>query len=339
MKTLFLVAAVVALLVAPSAGALAPSAPQDDERPELEGPPGPPQPDEPETTGDEPETAGGDSETAGGDSETAAESDEATTSSGGGTVEQGEELEGPGEEQAPQEPDLILGLDPGGMPMVPESEPTKYGTDDVRKGLFLIGAGIGIGIFLPRHVNDYLEDWTSSHGATDQVGFSEMLLNFVPRVTATYIPIEYVQLQILGEIGWAPKVMTVTGAGAEEETEFFHYVRYSPGALANFHLPVNANRQAIFVGGGVLYHWLRFEGGGADYKAEALGYRAQLGYRFYIRAIAPEVFVAFDYVKADSNKAIAPGEQDMILEYTGGMIGGNFYFDLTSAIGAGSGAT
>jgi len=251
-------------------------------------------------------------------------------------TEEQEELEGPAEEQAPDEPDMLLGLDPTGMPYVPEREPTKYGTDDVRRGLFLIGAGIGIGIFLPRDVNDYLSDWTADQGASERLGFSEMLMNYVPRVTVTYIPIEYVQLQVLGEIGWAPKAMTISGSGADE-SEIFHYVRYSPGALANFHLPVNANRQAIFVGGGVLYHWLRFEGGGADYKGEALGYRAQIGYRFYVRAIAPEIFVAFDYVKADSHKAIATGARDMILEYTGGMIGGNFYFDLTSVIGAGSG--
>ena len=46
--------------------------------------------------------------------------------------------------------------------------------------------------------------------------------------------------------------------------------------------------------------------------------------------------MAFDYIKADSNKEIAPGQGDLILEYTGGMVGGNFYFDLTSAIGAGA---
>jgi len=319
MKTHTLALPLAALLSAPLVHAFAPAAPQGQDEPEVEGPPGPAKPDEPKTDEGEPDTSGED---------TAAEG-------AGEGEEQVEELEGPGGDQAPAEPDMIIGLDPSGMPVVPP-EPTKYGADDVRRGLFLIGAGIGIGIFMPRDVNDWIADWTDDLGASGQVGFTEMVLNFVPRVTATYIPIEYVQLQILGEIGWAPKVMAVTGPGTEERTEWFHYVRYSPGALANFHLPINSNRQAIFVGGGVLYHWLRFEGAGADYKAEALGYRAQLGYRFYVRAFAPEVFVAFDFVKADSHKAIATGERDMILEYTGGMIGGNFYFDLTSAIGAGS---
>lgn len=331
MKTYFIALALAMLLAAPAAHALEPASPQDDEPSEAEGPPGPAEPEAPESPTEQPASAPD-------ESETTAEDDAATAATREDAGADGEELEGPGEDQAPDEPDLIMGLD-SGMPMVPESEPTKYGTDDVRKGLFLIGAGIGIGIFLPRDVNDYISDWTSDRGATEQLGFSEMLMNFVLRVTATYIPIEYVQLQILGEIGWAPKMMTITGPGVDEETEMFHYVRYSPGALANFHLPVNSNRQAIFVGGGVLYHWLQFEGGGADYKGEALGYRAQVGYRFYVRNFAPEVFIAFDYVKADSNKEKSPGGEDLILEYTGGMVGGNFYFDLTSALGAGEGST
>jgi hypothetical protein len=246
-----------------------------------------------------------------------------------------EEVEGPVEQEAITEQDMIIGLEPG-LPQVPEQQETRYGTDDVRRGLFLIGGGVGIGFFLPGDVNDYLEGWPQREGglAVQEVGFTEMVVNYVPRVTFTYIPIEYVQLQALGEIGWSPKVMTLQGEGVETKTEWFHYVRYSPGALANFHLPVNANRQSLFVGGGVLYHWLRFTAGSDEYKAEALGYRAQIGYRFYIRKFAPEVFVAFDYVKADSGKALPDSNRDMVLDYTGGMVGGNFFFDLTAAVGA-----
>jgi hypothetical protein len=333
MRVFFLALLLAMLAAVPPTPVLAAGPVQDEAQPEVEGPPVPseadetdePETDEPET--DEPETGEAESD------ESAAETDGSEAE----TDEPREELEGPDEDQAPEEPDLLIGLDPSGMPYVPEREPTKYGSEDVRRGLFLIGAGIGIGIFAPRDVNNYLDDWTTAQGAVETIGFSEMVINYAPRITASYIPIEYVQLQILGEIGWSPKVMTISGSGVEDGAEWFHYVRYSPGALANFHLPVNSNRQAIFVGGGVIYHWLRFEGGGADYKAEALGYRAQLGYRFYVRAFAPEIFVAFDYVKGDSRKAIAPGERDLVLEYTGGMVGGNFYFDLTSAIGAGSG--
>jgi hypothetical protein len=315
MKTTIATIALASLLAAaPAQGSMAPG-PQDDEPGEVEGPPGPPTPEEPDTG--EPEQP---------PAEEGAAPDSAATE---------EEVEGPTAEQAPAEPDMIIGLEPGGMPVVPD-EPTKYGTDDVRRGLFLIGGGIGIGIFMPRDVNKYLDDWPRRQVglAVEQAGFSEMVINYVPRVTVTYIPIEYVQLQILGEIGWSPKAMTFTGGGGEDDTEWFHYVRYSPGALANFHLPVNSNKQSIFVGGGVLYHWLRFEGGGEDYKAETLGYRAQIGYRFYIRAFVPEVFVAFDYVKGETGKAIPDTQREMTLEYTGGMVGGNFYFDLTTAVGA-----
>ncbi|MBW2277985.1 MAG: hypothetical protein JRF63_10855, partial [Deltaproteobacteria bacterium] len=169
MKTSFFAITIATLLATISAQALATGSLQDQDQPEAEGPPGPAETDDPEAEDEEVDEE--EAETDPGDAETAPSGEDPSAAE--------DELAGPGEPQTPVEPDMIIGLDPSGMPVVPEREPTKYGTDDVRRGLFLIGVGIGIGIFLPRDVNDYISDWTSDQGASEQVGFSEMLMNFV----------------------------------------------------------------------------------------------------------------------------------------------------------------
>ena len=177
----------------------------------------------------------------------------------------------------------------------------------------------------PKEINDYLENWASSRSAEIEDGTSAIVLSLMPRVAITFAPIEYVQIQVVGEIGWAPKVLTLVDDYLDTYTESFHFLRYSTGGTVNGHLPVARGRGSVFIGGGVLFNVLRFK----SYQEIAPGYRGVMGYRFYSRRVfCPEVFFEFNYIKAETGDE--PGAYDPYeieeLNYTSGTIGVNFYF-------------
>lgn len=227
-----------------------------------------------------------------------------------------------------------------GPPPPPDRSAEETDPVGPRKLMLMLGPGFSLGFFYPQDVNRYMENWQDSQAdmVVEESGFTGMILNLVPRLAICFAPIEYVQLQALAEIGWGPKIISVQNA----DTEVFHFVRYSLGGTLNGHLPLKHGKYSLFLGGGVLYHWMRFE----DYAADTLGYRGLVGFRIYLsnKRFTPEVFVAFDYAKAGTGKPInaAPttnpdgsigptvsSGKELELNYTGVMIGANFYFKLT----------
>lgn len=179
-----------------------------------------------------------------------------------------------------------------------------------------LGPGFGLSGFDPDMVNRFIEGWEKSQGTVAaQSGFPEMYMAFVPRLSLAFAPIEYVEAQVCGEIGWAPKVVVNASSG---ESRYFAFTRYSIAGAVNGHLPLKNHRFSLYAGGGLLYHYLSFEG----YSANALGYRGQVGFRIHGRTFVPDIFLAFDYVKATTNSHFE-------LDFTSGTIGANFYFDLT----------
>jgi hypothetical protein len=203
-----------------------------------------------------------------------------------------------------------------------------------QKGMSLfVGPGLGLGFFNPSDVNQYMENWLDSQGSYSvQEGFSGMVLNVVPRISVSFAPIKYLQLQAVGELGWGPKIVMVQNG----ESEFFNFMRYSVGLMVNGHLPLGNDRYSIYLGGGVLHHWMAFK----DYDGSGLGYRGQLGIRFLGRRLIPELYVAFDYATAstgmplnagkitrsDGSVAMGPATGEMKLDYTGVTLGAIFYF-------------
>ncbi|MCP4678816.1 MAG: hypothetical protein GY854_25680 [Deltaproteobacteria bacterium] len=156
-----------------------------------------------------------------------------------------------------------------------------------RDQIFLIGPGFGLGFFFkPDSINDYIEDWQTIIGKSD-ADYKPMLLSYVPRVVFNFVPIEYVQPQVLFEVGISPKI-----AKKESGQKTFHLIRGSIGGLLNFHLPIR-EKYSAFIGGGAFLHVMKFdERGATDW-----GFRGQMGFRFYKGVVVPEVFVAFDHIK------------------------------------------
>lgn len=192
-----------------------------------------------------------------------------------------------------------------------------------RKLMLLIGPGIGFSFMYPKEVNDYLDYFVDSQGASMEEGFSGLVLSIQPKLAIAFAPIEYVQIQVVGEIGWAPKIIAVYGGNSES----FHYMRYTVGGTIAGNIPLQGGRKAISLGGGALFNVLSFEG----IQEIAAGGRGVFGFRFYGRkAFTPEIFLEFNWIRASTGAPMASdpaiiGE----LDYVSATIGGNFYFKVT----------
>jgi hypothetical protein len=194
-----------------------------------------------------------------------------------------------------------------------------------RRLMLLLGPGFGFSFMYPREINEYLGDWADRQGVEIEDGSTAIVLGMMPRVAVNFAPIEYVQIQVVGELGWAPKVLTVIDDTLDSRTESFHFLRFSTGGTVNGHLPVARGRGSVFLGAGVLFNVVKFK----SYKEMAPGYRGLVGYRFYGRRIfCPEIFFEFTYINAKTSDEPGVYDADEIeeLNYTSGTIGVNFYF-------------
>jgi hypothetical protein len=225
---------------------------------------------------------------------------------------------------APSNPPPVVAAPPTVPPPAPPPQPTEPAEPrGPRRMLLLLGPGFGLGFMYPKEINDFMENWTSSLGAEVEEGTSAMVLCIQPRVVITFAPIEYVQIQLVGEIGWAPKVMTVVGG----DNRTFHFLRYSTGGTVAGHLPIRGGRSSVSLGAGVLFNALEFEG----IQEITPGYRGVFGFRFYgRRAFTPEIFVEFNWIRADTGRDPGGRNPGVIgeLDYVSGTIGANFYFKL-----------
>ncbi len=216
---------------------------------------------------------------------------------------------------------------PPPRPVKPPPPPRKIGRPRSRlaaaatRTLF-IGGGLTFGFFWPGDVNDHMESWQNSQGdiVVQQSGFSGMIFNLVPRLAVSVVPVRFVEITGLMEVGWGPKIITVIGG----DSEFFNFVRYSPGATVNAHIPISDRRDSIFLGGGVLYHHLVFK----DYSANAIGFRGQAGYKMFTNSIMVEGFLAFDWATGDTGMPRTYSDGEMNLNYTSVQIGFNVYYGI-----------
>lgn len=187
------------------------------------------------------------------------------------------------------------------------------------KTLF-IGGGIGFAFFAPTHVNDHMEHFVGRQGSVSyQSGFSAMIFNLVPRFAVTVMPVRFLEVGGLMELGWGPKIITVMGG----ESQMFNFMRYTPGALLNVHIPISGRRDSIFLGGAFLYNFMAFE----DYTANAPGFRAQVGYKMFTSHIMAQGFIAFDYVVGNTGQQrVMEPTEEMVLDYTSVQVGFNVFF-------------
>lgn len=192
----------------------------------------------------------------------------------------------------------------------------------------LAGGGFSFGFFSPAEVNKYLARQIGTLGVSD--GSSSMSLFLNPRIALSVLPVEYVQFELVGEIGWSPKTFEEPVSGYRKTYDF---TRYSVGATVSGHLPLAWRRAAIFIGAGALYHHLGIEGYGAD----AAGFRAVMGVRFFnLRPLIIDLVGTFDYALATDpdadpvDNALVQPSGPLELDYTGGTLGLNVHYELFS---------
>jgi len=184
-----------------------------------------------------------------------------------------------------------------------------------RRWMLLMGGGFSFGFFSPGDVNNYIEGGLGN--AKVEQGVSGMFLNLVPRLSIAFAPIEYVQVTAIGEIGWGPKIIQVRGSSSSSTS--YSFVRYSGGAIVTGHIPLKNYRMSLFGGGGIMYHWMEFEG----YEAGTPGFRGLVGLRIAKKVFTPEIWLGMDYAKANDG--------GFELNYTGVTIGATFHFKVTGS--------
>lgn len=209
-------------------------------------------------------------------------------------------------------------------PQPAPARPPRKPEEPVAPGMMLhLGVGLSAGFFSPGLVNAWMRQWRDDLPGlvTVQSGDVEMSTNFVPRLTLNFAPITYLQIQAVGELGWSPKFISVNS-----KMNYFEFMRYSVGGNLVGHLPLKNHRLSLFLGAGALYHVMKFK----DFEGATVGFRALIGVRVYVKRIAPELFLAFDYANAPTGRTFVSGSTStrMELNYTGVIVGFNFYFNL-----------
>ena len=181
-----------------------------------------------------------------------------------------------------------------------------------RKFAFGPGLGIGIGVFNPKGVNEYISNDLSNYITVNEDLYMYESVSFVLN-----FKFKWFDIVPLVEYAIGPKV--ILGA---DESYFFN--RFSPGTLADVFIPVGrSGKNALFIGGGAQYHIMTFEG----FEASTLGYRAQIGFDLQFGSTNLQPYLAFNIAKASDVIFSNTSERD--LDYTGGQIGLHITFHKT----------
>ncbi|UCG28239.1 MAG: outer membrane beta-barrel protein [Bacteroidales bacterium] len=190
-----------------------------------------------------------------------------------------------------------------------QDEPIRFA-----KGKFLVGIGINIGFFNPEDVNQYIEDWMSSKGFLELLGTSDMIMNLGAHFDMGYRINDNIELYGTLEYCAGMKYISVSGGS----NYFFHLSRFSPGFIANILIPLSSSaRNSFFIGGGVLYHIMKFE----EYSGNTAGYRIQAGFSLNNFNFNPQIFLAYDGAKTSDQDY-----ENFELKFSGIQIGVNLNF-------------
>jgi len=199
----------------------------------------------------------------------------------------------------------------------------------LRTATFTLGFGFGFGLFLsPTDVNRYMADWVTSRGdfVTLQEQAEKLLLFYLPVLSVDLLPVRFVRLQAASELGWGPKIAAVNNASAD--TRLFQFIRMSEVLTANLELPIDTQgTMELFVGGGPSLSYLKFE----EHHAATAGARVQLGFVLLQKTLRVDGLVAFDYIKAHSDRLYRPparAPRPFELDYTSLHLDAVIHFDI-----------
>jgi hypothetical protein len=172
--------------------------------------------------------------------------------------------------------------------------------------------GIAAGFFYPGDVNDYIAASLDIAGVTKQYGTTDMFMNYEIHGGVTF---RLKKMDFSGELAFAiaPKWILVENGNNMN----FYFNRVSPGISANYYIPLKSDKIDFFLGGGVQYHFMKFE----DFNASNPGFCLRAGVSMQFGRFNMQPNISFLYAKSKDNFMGAFTENTFEMNYTSGLIG------------------
>jgi hypothetical protein len=170
--------------------------------------------------------------------------------------------------------------------------------------------GIAAGFFNPGDVNDYIA--ASAGNISTTFGTTDMFVNYEIKGGVTF-RLKHVDFSGDLAYGIAPKWIIVTNGSNMN----YYFTRISPGMSANYYIPMKSKRMEFFMGGGVQYHFMKFE----SLKASSPGFCLRAGVSMQFGRFNMQPYVSFLYAKSEDTYLDYLGEKSFEMNYTSGIIG------------------
>ena len=169
--------------------------------------------------------------------------------------------------------------------------------------------GVAAGFFSPGDVNDAIEASLARAGVTKQYGTTDIFMNYEIHGGVTF---RLKKMDFSGELAFAfaPKWILVENG----DNMSFYFNRVSPGISANYYIPMKSDKMDFFLGGGVQYHFMKFE----EIKGHTPGFSLRAGISMQFGRFNMQPNVSFLYARTDDTSLMDNG---FVLNYTSGLIG------------------
>jgi hypothetical protein len=109
-------------------------------------------------------------------------------------------------------------------------------TETHERSMVTGGFAIGLGIFYPGEVNEYIEDQTSH--LLLYTGIAGMITNFYAKASVNVRPHQIIQVSGFVELAWAPKYIYVD----VDNDYYYSFSKISPGVSPKIHIPMGTGR-------------------------------------------------------------------------------------------------
>jgi hypothetical protein len=172
--------------------------------------------------------------------------------------------------------------------------------------------GVAAGFFNPGDVNDYIAASMAIAGVTKQYGTSDIFANYEIHGGVTF---RLKRMDFSGELAFAfaPKWILVENGNNMN----FYFNRISPGISANYYIPMKSEKMDFFLGGGVQYHFMKFE----DFEGNNPGFCLRAGVSMQFGRFNLQPNVSFLYAKSEDTYMGDYTENTFVMNYTSGLIG------------------
>jgi hypothetical protein len=181
-----------------------------------------------------------------------------------------------------------------------------------QKMLIFPSFGVAVGFFYPGDVNDYIAASLAYSGITKQYGTTDMFVNYQIHGGVTF---RLKRMDFSGELAFAisPKWIFVEN----DYNKTYYFNRVSPGISANYYIPMKSEKMEFFFGGGIQYHFMKFE----DFKANSPGFSLRAGISMQFGRFNMQPNVSFLAARGEVSDTYDTKGTSFYLNYTSGIIG------------------